>query len=611
MVATWLVIDLIRFSGPLLSALFDIGLAAAVTAAVGTYAGAGVVAAALTIVGRRSGLGATIFSLAVPLAALRVLVPFLSADVLIMYGLIFVGLGLALLLMAARSAAAAGGGGAVGAALATGALTAVLEQGVLRSWDGLWRDDVRGWVLGGVLALALLTTAFKARGAASERSVRGLWAVGLWLSLAAFAFANVAFVSSQSGYHLGVAVILAAVGLAGGAYLASRQPNVAAPAVAAMGVTTALALWTMVHFSGPIQLLMAPVASAGATYLMSRAIHAGAAMRTGWLFAIAAVPAGVLTLLPFMLVQLDYDVPLGIWPRIALVAAVAGIAVAATVRAARHDAERRIAPGIVGFRRRAGAGAIGSVALGAIALVTFAGGPAAEAHSAGGELRVVDWNLHYGVAPAEDGPRVDLDAIAAEILEQQPDVVVLQEVQRGWILGGGSDMLQYLADALDMNYYFAPAHDRQFGNAVLSVYPIVESSTVELPFGAGPQRRSAAVVTVDTGDAQVQVVSVHLQHRAGGADTRVEQVEALIDALPEADYSVVAGDFNSGVEDAPIGLLRDDGYLVADHIATGDAGDADVRIDTILLSGLDAADYTAWESRESDHPGLAVTVLLP
>ena len=60
--------------------------------------------------------------------------------------------------------------------------------------------------------------------------------------------------------------------------------------------------------------------------------------------------------------------------------------------------------------------------------------PTVPAQAADDPLTLVDWNLHYGVSPLT---AVDLEGIAQTIEEQDADVVTLQEVERGWIFGGG------------------------------------------------------------------------------------------------------------------------------------------------------------------------------
>ncbi len=164
----------------------------------------------------------------------------------------------------------------------------------------------------------------------------------------------------------------------------------------------------------------------------------------------------------------------------------------------------------------------GAVALLALVGVTQVHVPtttAAVADYPVGDLRLLDWNLHYGVSA---DPSVRLDEMAATIAESGADVVTLQEVSRGWVLGGGADMATYLARTTGMRVVFAPAADRQFGNAILwdplrgDLTDVVRHA---LPYRAGPQERSALSATVDAAGVPVRVTSVHVQHREENTPT--------------------------------------------------------------------------------------------
>src|SRR3954451_4552997 len=159
-------------------------------------------------------------------------------------------------------------------------------------------------------------------------------------------------------------------------------------------------------------------------------------------------------------------------------------------------------------------------AVGLVALST----PSVPARTADDDLTLVDWNLHYGVSPLTG---VDLEDIATTIEAQHADVVTLQEVERGWIFGGGADMATWLSRRLGMTIHFAPAADRQFGNAVLSRSGLSDVAIHELPYGDGPQRRSALATTVTTPSGPLRVTSVHLQHRKSNTETRLDQLAAL------------------------------------------------------------------------------------
>jgi len=107
-----------------------------------------------------------------------------------------------------------------------------------------------------------------------------------------------------------------------------------------------------------------------------------------------------------------------------------------------------------------------------------------------GTLRLVAYNVRLGYGLDS---RYDPGGIAALIAAQQPDVVLLSEVDRGWWPGGGHDLLSALADRLGMAALFAPAADPVWGDAVLTRLPVLSYRTVTLPrSGARSARRLSA-----------------------------------------------------------------------------------------------------------------------
>jgi len=184
-----------------------------------------------------------------------------------------------------------------------------------------------------------------------------------------------------------------------------------------------------------------------------------------------------------------------------------------------------------------------------------------------GELRVLDWNLHYGVSA---DPSVRLDEMVTTIEESGADVVTLQEVSRGWVLGGGADMATYLARATGMRVVFVPAADRQFGNAILwdpLRGDLADVARHALPYGAGPQERSAVSATVDAAGVPVRVTSVHLQHREESTPTRLDQLAALFAEEPVEGATVLAGDLNAEPGWDEIALVEEHGLESGQDVA--------------------------------------------
>jgi endonuclease/exonuclease/phosphatase family metal-dependent hydrolase len=610
---TWLTLDLIRASGPLVSHLFDSGAVVVAVAAFGPYVCGGVLAYLATLLGRRIGHGQAALSVAGLTVALRLALPLASGAVLVAIGLAALASALCLVLLAIRGAVAVGGGSAAVAACGIGGCVAILEQAILRTWDAAWRTDVLGWTASLLITLVVLGGAWRARQMASEKPVRGLWAVAIWFSLLALAFANLAYVSSQAGIHLAPAIVLAVVGLAGGVVLSSLRPNGGGIATAAVGVVALGATYCFVVLGGLVAVAAIPIAAFSLTYLASRTLTAGANASPSHLRVLGSgVAFGLAILLPYLAVQLDYEIPLGFPHLLVIVVASAALATGGVVRS-NHLKTTGMVRALTGSGRRAGLAILAGILIAIPTAMTF-NEAAPPLDTLPSDLRVVSWNIHYGVIPGAEGPGVDPKGFAEAIAEQDADVVLLQEVARGWILAGGTDLLQILADELGMNYVYLGTHDRQFGNAILSRYEILDPVSIPLPYGAGPQRRAAIAATIQTSRGAVRVVSVHLQNKDDEA-TRVAQAEALIAGLPEDGLPiVVGGDFNDTPESTTVATMLDAGFGSAQGVASRPAdtylgGDFHARLDYVFVRDVDAiSDLALGGSPLSDHLSLSVTV---
>jgi endonuclease/exonuclease/phosphatase family metal-dependent hydrolase len=245
--------------------------------------------------------------------------------------------------------------------------------------------------------------------------------------------------------------------------------------------------------------------------------------------------------------------------------------------------------------------------------------PSLEVRGVGnGSYRLLDWNLHTGVNG--DG-QIDLETIARLIDDRDPDIVVLQEVGRGWPIAGANDQAEWLSRRLGMRYEWAPAADDQFGNLILSRFTMSDAEILRLPYGEGPQHRSALRVLVGTGPgAPVQVIGVHLQNGDVPA-TREDQIEAVLAAWPHDPGTVIAGDLNMQPTESNVTLFVDAGFASAQDDAT--IGDPDGstardplfvgdRVDWIWVTPDVPYDtFAIVESEASDHLPLVVTAPEP
>ena len=231
-------------------------------------------------------------------------------------------------------------------------------------------------------------------------------------------------------------------------------------------------------------------------------------------------------------------------------------------------------------------------------------------------IRVMSYNLHQGFD--QDGYLAIRD-LAGAIEEQNAGVVALQEVSRGWLIDGTFDMLPWLSRELDMPYVWAPAADSAWGNAVLSKYPIAESSVHPMPNNSdiAMDRSYATAVIPMGGSAPLTVLATHLHHPEDDGRLREPQIMALVDAWDRRERTVLLGDLNARPSDPEMLLLEEAGMVDAFAASpeydgrgyTFPSKDPRRRIDYIWTSGdLHPTGFTVFGGAASDHQGVAVTL---
>ena len=169
----------------------------------------------------------------------------------------------------------------------------------------------------------------------------------------------------------------------------------------------------------------------------------------------------------------------------------------------------------------------------------------------GQSLRVMTYNI-YGARATSPANAADLDAIAEVIRRQNPDFVTLNEVDV-FTNRTGKDVHQArdLAEKLGMEWHFSKAIDRdggEYGDAVLSKYPILEKRSYRLPCAAEQpgEDRSLCVIRVQIDGKDLYVASTHLDHLSGDASRLVQATEIgrILDTELEGDL-ILCGDLNA------------------------------------------------------------------
>src|SRR5437899_2690961 len=136
-------------------------------------------------------------------------------------------------------------------------------------------------------------------------------------------------------------------------------------------------------------------------------------------------------------------------------------------------------------------------------------------------FRVMTFNIHQGFNAVQSPT---LDQIVDVIAHESPDVLLLQEVVRGWMIDEQHDALGVLAERLGMPYVFAPNLGDLYGNAILSRSPMTDVKRVHFAPQPSLRHQPRGAVGVRIGD--VLIINTHLDDIADSSAIRQEQVRA-------------------------------------------------------------------------------------
>jgi endonuclease/exonuclease/phosphatase family metal-dependent hydrolase len=164
-----------------------------------------------------------------------------------------------------------------------------------------------------------------------------------------------------------------------------------------------------------------------------------------------------------------------------------------------------------------------------------------------GALRIMSYNIHHAET---DESKCDPATVAKVINAQQPDVVVVQEVDVRTQRVDGVDLAIELSRLTKMHVVFGKAIDYQggeYGQAILSRFPIESSRVHPLPGRSDAETRIALAARIRLDDKrEIQLIGTHLDH-IGNETDRLSQANTLIELFGKDDGvpTILAGDFNS------------------------------------------------------------------
>lgn len=239
---------------------------------------------------------------------------------------------------------------------------------------------------------------------------------------------------------------------------------------------------------------------------------------------------------------------------------------------------------------------------------------------------LLSWNVHKCIGGLDR--RYDPARIAAVIAHAQPQLVLLQEVAQQGRRFRGERQVDVLGDLLGfphrsyfVNVRFGP-HRGEYGNAILSQFPITATENVDLTLD-GRKARSVlhAEIQLPVDEGRTRTLHAFDLHLGLSERERREQLRRFLQCAPLHRVQartpvVVAGDFNDVWGSLGQRLLEPAGFTGAPRRLRTFPAFAPLRaLDSIYVRGEVVLHgthtlRTALTARASDHLPLVTTLQL-
>ncbi|WP_212974265.1 endonuclease/exonuclease/phosphatase family protein [Bacillus sp. J14TS2] len=223
----------------------------------------------------------------------------------------------------------------------------------------------------------------------------------------------------------------------------------------------------------------------------------------------------------------------------------------------------------------------------------------------------MSYNIHHGVGLDE---QLSTERIGEVMKMAEATIIGLQEVDR--FFGERSKFQdQSLALANQLGFHFAyganideppvngQTENSQYGNAILSKYPIVDAENITLPT-LDEEPRGVLKAVLDVDGAFMHILNTHLSLNE---ETRQQQIKKLIELIVDAkDPVILMGDFNADADNEGIKSLLAETHLTdcLGEIEPNQTYPADApttRLDYIFTKGIQNKQSYVIQQEGSDH----------
>lgn len=433
--------------------------------------------------------------------------------------------------------------------------------------------------------------------------------VGPGLAVYGLMTGNLGLLEARTDLPIQAVTLLAALGLAAGFAVQIRpadptKPGPAAPAIAAVLLFFGeLALWVFWRWNGVPDLLLVLVAGVAAQLLtlsLRGRGELGVTPSIGhdalWL---------TLGMLVYAAIVFAYYSATGLPPLIGVALALLGLG------AALAAGRGRPLPAMTSGRYLPGmAAAAALLLLVALGVNRSAWRDVDRPDTLPSTLTVMTYNVQTGFSRDNEW---SLERTARVIEAQNPDVVLLQEVSRGWMVTSGVDEARWLSRRLDMNLAWGPSsRDGLWGVAILSKGRIITAEMYRYT-STENLRRGVLGAAIDAEAGPLYVYSTHLDNPSDAAEVRLKQTQELLAVTNGKSPAITGGDFNATPDSDVHAAMLAAGYVDAGAALPPEAttSEGGHRIDYLYLRGpFTVTSATVPDAWVSDHrPFVAVIQL--
>ncbi|WP_277679973.1 endonuclease/exonuclease/phosphatase family protein [Gracilibacillus dipsosauri] len=253
-------------------------------------------------------------------------------------------------------------------------------------------------------------------------------------------------------------------------------------------------------------------------------------------------------------------------------------------------------------------------------VIVFSSSVAATGKGKEVNLKVMSFNIHHG--EGLDG-ELDIKRTAKVMKDTGAEIIGIQEVDRFY--GDRSDFqdqARKLAKLLGYHYVFGANlnlepetsnKNRQYGTAVLSKYPIIDSENIHLS-SFGNEQRGLLRTKINVKGIHVHFYNTHLGLNVAERLAQIAEINEVKSSF--SGPSVLVGDLNAEPDSKELQLLLQEGNLV-DVFANGDESNTfpvinpTKRIDYILTSpSVYHLDSQVIYTEASDHLPIVADIVI-